>query len=133
VGIDEFDFRFDPRFRPLLLAGGVTPATARVQLTPDRLIAQFGFWRLETPLANVAGAELSGPYKWYRAIGVRLSLADRGLTFGSTTEGGVCVRFHEPVGGVLPIPGVKHPGATLTIVDRDRFINALRARGIVGP
>jgi hypothetical protein len=35
----EFAFAFDPRFRWLLAAMGVRPATARVSITADRLVA----------------------------------------------------------------------------------------------
>ena len=48
----------------------------------DRL---FGPWVCRTAPSNVRAVSLTGPYRWYRAIGPRLSLADHGLTFGTTT------------------------------------------------
>jgi hypothetical protein len=124
----EFGFDFDPRFRWLLAALGVRPATARVTVTADHLVARFGPWVCETPLTNVSGVEVSGPYRWYTAIGARGSFADGGLTFGSTPAGGVCVLFHEPVRGLLPFGPARHPGLTVTVADRDGFASTLRSR-----
>jgi hypothetical protein len=85
---------------------------------PDRLVARFGRWRVDTPLGNVASAELTGPYRpWMKVIGPHLSLADRGLTFGTNTDAGVCLRFHRPVAGLDPLGVIRHPGLTLTIED----------------
>ena len=125
--MNEFGFAFDPRFRWLLAVMGVRPATARVSITAHRLIARFGLWVCETPLTNVAGVEISGPYRWYTAIGARGSFVDRGLTFGSTPAGGVCVLFHEPVRGLVPFGSARHPGLTVTVADREGFADALRA------
>ena len=96
-----FPFEFDPRYELFLRAAGVRPGNSQVRLTADRLIARFGPWIVKTPLTNVSGACITGPYRSYRAIGARLSFADRGVTFGSTCAGGVCVLFHEPVTGHL--------------------------------
>jgi hypothetical protein len=43
-GAGQFEMAFDPRFRLPLAALGVTPATAHLTLTPDRLVACFGPW-----------------------------------------------------------------------------------------
>jgi hypothetical protein len=43
-----------------------------------------------------------------------LSLADRGLTFGSSTRGGVCIQFRRPV-GVLAGRLLAHPALTVTV------------------
>ncbi|WP_174531101.1 hypothetical protein, partial [Micromonospora maritima] len=93
----RFPFRFDPAFRLPLALLGVRPETAVVELAPDALVVRFGPWRLRTTPANIAGAELSGPYRWWRAIGPHLSLADGGATFGTSVAAGLCLRFAEPV------------------------------------
>jgi hypothetical protein len=116
----EFRFEGDPRFRSLLLLWGVSDRTARVEIGPAcGLVARFGLVKVQTSLDNIAGAELTGPYRWYKAIGVRESLVDHGLTFGSTTRGGVCIRFHTPVRGLGP--RARHPGLTVTVQDREGF------------
>jgi hypothetical protein len=124
--VTEFAFAFDPRFRWLLAAMGVRPDSARIFLTRDRLVARFGPWVCDTPVANVSGVEVSGPYRWYTAIGARGSFVDRGLTFGSTPAGGVCVLFREPVRGLSPFGPPRHPGLTVTVADREGFAAALR-------
>jgi hypothetical protein len=123
----QFDFAFDRLTRPLLAVIGVVPSTAHVTLDGDRLVARFGPWSCETTVDNVVSVELTGPYRAYRAIGPRASMADRGLTFGSTTAGGVCLCFREPVHGLDPFGAVAHPGLTVTVADRDGFATAVRA------
>jgi hypothetical protein len=126
---ERFDFEFDPRFVPLLFAMGVTRGTAFVVLTAhDRLLARFGPWRVLTPLANVREVCLTGPYQWFKAIGPRGSMADRGATFGTTTAGGVCMLFHDPVPALDPFGVFRHPGLTVTVADREGLAEALRRR-----
>jgi molybdopterin converting factor small subunit len=122
-----FPFRFDPRFRIPLLAIGVAPSTSMVIVTSQRLLARYGPWKLETPRSNIADAKVTGPYRFYRAVGPRVSGTDRGLTFGTNAEQGVCVLFHEPVPGIDPVGKVRHPGLTLTVVDCDGLVDALFA------
>lgn len=50
-----------------------------------------------------------GPYRWHGANRVRLSLADRGLTSGSTVARDVCPRFREPVRGLDPLGLLRYP------------------------
>jgi hypothetical protein len=107
----DFGFAFHPRYRRLLLLFGAGERTSRVRVTDDRFSARFGVARLSTPLANVAAVEVTGPYRPLRALGVRVSAADRGLTFGSTPERGLCIRFHRPVGLL------RHPALTVTVLD----------------
>jgi len=126
--IEQFEFAFDPRFRPLLALLGVTPGTAHVTLTRDRLVARFGPWTCETSITNVRDVCFTGPYHWYKAIGPRGSLVDRGLTFGTTTRGGVCVLLHEPVAGLALVGSLRHPGITLTLAEPERFAASLRQR-----
>lgn len=114
---ERFEFAFDRRARRPLSLLGIRPDTCYLLITASRLIARFGPWGVRSPLENVAGAEVTGPYSPWKAMGVRLSLADRGLTFGTNAEEGVCIRFHEPVRGMVPAGLVRHPGLTLTLAD----------------
>ena len=126
--IEQFEFEFDARFRPMLAMIGVTPGTAHVTLTRDRFVARFGPWTCETSITNVREVCHTGPYQWYKAIGPRGSFVDRGVTFGTTTKGGVCVLFDEPVPGLAPIGALRHPGITLTLAEPERFVSSLRRR-----
>jgi hypothetical protein len=126
AGAGQFEMAFDPRFRLPLAALGVTPATAHVTITPGHLVACFGPWNCRTVPSNVRAVYLTGPYHWYRAIGPRLSLADHGLTFGTTTTGGVCVQLRDPVPGIDPLGLIRHPNLTLTVADPQRFAATVR-------
>lgn len=114
---ERFEFGFDRRMaRPLSLLG-VRPNTCHLTLGSSRLEVRFGPWTVRTTLDNVAGAEVTGPYSAWKVIGARMSPADRGLTFGTSTEQGVCIRFHRPVRGLEPAGLLRHPGLTLTLAD----------------
>ncbi|MET7863295.1 hypothetical protein [Micromonospora taraxaci] len=113
----RFPFRFDPLFRPVLALVGVRPATAWVVVTDRDLMIRYGPWRLRTARANVLAVELSGPYRWWRVIGPHVSMVDRGASFGSSTAGGICLRFGEPVPALVPGGRVRHPAATVTVAD----------------
>ncbi len=124
--VDQFEMAFDPRFRLPLAALGVTPSTAHVTIGPDRLVACFGPWVVRTRPSNVRAVCLTGPYRSYRAIGARLSAADRGLTFGSAVARGVCLLFREPVHGLDPLGLLRHPGLTVTVAQPEAFATAVR-------
>jgi hypothetical protein len=119
-----FAYRFDMRFAPMLVPLGVRPGRHGVTLTQDgRFQATFGFLQLDTGLDNVVGGHITDGYRWYRAIGPRLSLVDHGLTFGTNTERGVCVHFREPVPRVI---GRKpHPALTVTVEDCEGLVAAI--------
>lgn len=121
----HFDFRFDKRFKKLLSLIGASPENSFVELTDDGYLeARFGKVRLRTELDNVTEAKMTGPYRWWRAIGVRTSLKDRGLTFGSALEG-VCISFNEPVSAKPSFGKFRHPGLTVTVTDRSGLVEAL--------
>ncbi|MBA2438430.1 MAG: hypothetical protein H0V52_08805, partial [Acidimicrobiia bacterium] len=49
-----------------------------------------------TPLDNVKGSQVTGPYATLLVIGpARLSIADRGLTFATNARRGLCIRFRQ--------------------------------------
>ncbi len=121
-----FEFAFDPEYRAAALAFGVTPGRTGVDLEDGRLVARYGFWRLETEVSNIEGTEVSGPYRLLSTIGpAHLSLADRGLTFASNRRRGLCMRFKEPVPGLEPTGRLRHPGLTVTVADVDGLARAL--------
>ena len=113
LSIEQFEVAFDSQVRPFLALLGVTSGTAHVTLTAEQLVARFGPWTCETAIGNVRDVCRTGPYHWYKAIGPRGSFVDRGLTFGTTARGGVCVLLREPVPGLTPVGPLRHPGITL--------------------
>jgi hypothetical protein len=115
---DSYAFRFDRSYRFAALPFGITPGTAEVEVTDDELIAKFGPWRVRTPLENIAGCAVTGGYQRIKTMGpAHLSFTDRGLTFATNAERGLCVRFHEPVAGIDPTGRIRHPGLTVTVAD----------------
>lgn len=110
----QFDYDLDPRFKFIWWPLGVR-AGQGVTVDDDRLTARYGPLKLSTPLDNVAGGHVTEDYRWYTAVGVRLSFADDGLTFGTTPRRGVCIHFRDRVGGV--IPGKSHSALTVTVAD----------------
>ena len=122
----RFPFRFDPTYRRLARLFGVTPARAWIDLGEDELEARYGPWRLSTTTSNIAGAEITGPYSFLKTAGpARLAVSDRGLTFASNGDRGVCITFHSPVPGIGPFGRIRHPELTVTVLDLDGLIEAL--------
>ena len=127
----RFPFRFDPTYRRVARLFGVTPERACVALSEDELEARYGPWRLRTPTSNIAAAEVTGPYAFLKTAGPpRLGITDRGLTFASNGDRGVCISFHSPVPGVGRI---RHPELTVTVLDVDGLMEALLRRAPAGP
>ena len=120
----RFAYAIDKRYMPLLLPFGLRPARDGVTLTDaGSLLATFGFFKLETPLANVAEAHVTRDYRWWTAFGVRGSLADDGLSFGTNFHAGVCIHFAEKVPSPLRRSG--HSALTVTVADLDGLTGAL--------
>ncbi len=126
VAVNRFPFTFSTGFRLAGLPFGILPVTSGVVLDNNTFTARLGFWRVRTPLANVRSATLSGPFSLMKTAGpARLSLADRGLTFATNPDQGVCVQFHESVSGVDPLGMIRHPGLTVTVADCSGLVRAL--------
>ena len=126
----RFLFLFDPAYRRLARVFGVTPERAWVDLGEEKLEARYGPWRLWTPVSNIAAAEVTGPYAFLKTAGpARLAITDRGLTFASNRDRGVCIRFHSPVAGIDRAGRIRHPELTVTVGDVDRLMEALAPEG----
>jgi hypothetical protein len=135
VEVDEplcvtFPFWFSPLYRAAAGMFGVSPIRAGVTVGAGRLEARYGPWRVTTDLTNVAGAEETGPYSVLKTIGpAHLSVSDRGLTFASNPERGLCIRFHRPVPGLEPTGRLLHPALTVTVADLAGLAKALDDAG----
>ncbi len=119
-----FPYRIDRRFQAPLWMLGVRDGVDGVTLTGDgRFRATFGLLRLETELENLSGAHVTTGYRWYKAIGPRLSFVDDGLTFGTNTDAGVCVHFDQRVRRVIGFRD--HSAVTVTVADCDGLVEAI--------
>jgi hypothetical protein len=112
---------------------GVGPRSCAVVVDDERLTATFGSWTVSTPIENVAGAEITGPYRWWRVAGpARYGLGDGSLTFATRDDRGVEISFLEPVAGIDPWGRARHPTLTVTVADADGLVEELRTRSLGG-
>ena len=118
-----FPYRYDDRFIGILWPLGARKDRDGVAVTDDHFVATYGRFRLKTSLSNVAGGHITGSYRWYTAVGIRLSFSDSGLTFGTNPDRGVCVHFHEPVAKVIGFR--PHAALTVTVVDSEGLVAAI--------
>ena len=122
----RFDFDWRPSYRRAGRLFGVTPRRAWVEVDDVQLTVRFGGWTLSSMLDNVTGTDVTGPYAFVKTAGPpHLSLSDRGITFATNGERGLCVSFRDPVPGIDPTRHIRHPGATLTVVDVEGLAQAL--------
>ena len=123
----RFGFEFAPAYRLCARAFGVGPATAWVEVGRGTLAARFGPWRVSTPLANISGVAVTGPYAFWKTAGpARLAVTDRGLTFATNGDRGVLISFRTPVRGLDPLGVLRHPELTVTVADVDGLAELLR-------
>jgi hypothetical protein len=125
VGVSEhFGYAIDKRYLPLLVVFALRPAKDGVVLTDEGgFVATFGLLKITTPRSNITGAHITRNYRWWTAVGVRMSRADDGLTFGTNYAGGVCVHFAEKVPSPLRKSG--HSALTVTVADMQGLTTAL--------
>ena len=116
--VEDFRFRFGPRYRRAARLFGITDRRSLVRVTDQHFTARFGPWSVQTPLSNVRTVSVTGPYHFLKTAGpAHLSLADRGLTFATNGDRGVCLEFVEPVTGLDPLGVLRHPNLTVTVAD----------------
>jgi len=120
-----FAYALDVRLAPFWLPYGLRPWRDGVTLTDETFRATFGLIKLQTPRGNIDEAHVTRDYRWWTAAGVRLSLADDGLTFGTNRSAGVCVHFRDPVPS--PLRAKAHSALTVTVADVDGLVRSLSA------
>jgi hypothetical protein len=120
----HYGYAIDKRYLPVLLPFLVRPAKDGVTLTDEgSFMATFGLFKIETKLSNITGAHITRNYRWWTAVGVRMSRVDDGLTFGTNHDAGVCVHFAEKVPSALRRKG--HSALTVTVADLAGLTTAL--------
>lgn len=118
----RFPYRLDSRWKPLFLLLGVDDNDA-VEVGEGVLRASFGRVSVETPLTNIGRTVVDGPHRWYTAVGLRLSFADDGLTFGTNHQLGLCIEFVEPIPKVIGFRD--HSSLWVSVADPDGLAAAL--------
>ncbi len=129
---ERFPIRIGARSALLLRLGfGVRPDNAWVDVGdgPDGdLVVSFGRFHFETSLANCASWRIEGPFLWITAIGVRMSIRHRDVSFDGSPHGGVRIDFRKPVRwGLVRVPAIYVAADDLTALAA-----ALAAHGING-
>lgn len=98
--VKRFPYRLDKRWAPLFFVLGVDGEDG-VEVSDDALVATYGRFRVETPLDNIDRTVVTGPHRWYTAVGLRLSLTDDGLTFGTNHISGLSISFVDKIPRVV--------------------------------
>jgi hypothetical protein len=120
----HFGYAVDKRYVPVLLPFLLRPGRDGVTLTDEgELKATFGIFKIATHLSNVTGAHITRNYRWWTAFGVRGSMADDGLSFGTNHDAGVCIHFEQKVPSRIRKSG--HSALTVTVDDLEGLTEAL--------
>jgi len=123
----HFDFRFEPVMQALGAPFGVLPFTTGVEVD-DEVRIRFGPWSMRFPRDEVAGVEESTDYVLVKVAGPpHLSFADKGVTFATNRQRGLCIRLRTPQRGIDPLGLIRHPGVTVTVADIEGLRAALDA------
>ena len=131
-GVARLPIRVGRRSAPLLrVLFGVRAADAWIELGdgPDGILeVRFGWFGFHTTMANVAHWQIEGPFRWITAIGVRMSIRHRDVTFGGSHHGGVRIDFRERVPwAIFRVPAIYVPADDLEGLGAE-----LARRGIPG-
>jgi hypothetical protein len=127
-----FPYDVDYRFLAMWSPFGLRPRKDGVTITADRrFVATFGLLKVSTTLDNIVGAHITRDYRWWTAVGARMSFVDDGLTFGTNRRAGVCVHFRDKVRSPLKRKG--HSALTVTVGDLEGLVRALGEDGPVTP
>jgi hypothetical protein len=119
-----FPYRYDPRLAPMWLPFR-WPGQQGVTITDNgRFLARYGPFRVDTPLTSVVDAHVTGPYRWWTAVGPRLSMVDDGLTFGTNATAGVCIHFDPRIRRVIGLRD--HSALTVTVADTAGLVAAVK-------
>lgn len=117
-----FPYAVDRRWAPLFTLLSIKD-TDGVQVSDGMLRATFGRVSVETPIDNIDHTEVTGPHRWYTAVGLRLSHSDDSITFGTNHQRGLWIAFVERVPRVI---GVRdHSALWVSVADPDALAAAL--------
>jgi hypothetical protein len=129
VAVQRFPIRIGRRSALLLrLAFGVRPDLAWADVGDGRLVIRFGRAEFRTELANLSHWTIEGPFLWVTAIGIRMSIRHRDVSFAGSPHGGVRVDLRERV----PWGPFRIPAVWVAADDLAAFAGALEAAGIPG-
>jgi hypothetical protein len=125
-----FPYEFDRRWSPMFKALGVGDDDG-VTVDPDGTVrATYGRKAVETTVDNIDHTLVTGPHRWWTAVGIRLSFADDGLTFGTNNRSGLCIAFREKIPKVI---GFKdHSTLWVSVADPEGLAAAIESAAGTG-
>jgi hypothetical protein len=94
----------------------------------DEVAVRFGWFAFRTPVSNVVRSRIEGPWLWITAIGVRMSVRHRDVSFCGDPRGGVRLDLRERV----PWGPFRVPAIYVGVEDLEGFAAELGRRGIPG-
>ena len=121
-----FSYRFDKRWTVLFLALGVNDKDGVTITGKGELIATYGRFKVKTTVANVDHTLVTGPHRWYTAVGLRLSFSDDGLTFGTNHRKGLSIAFVEKIPKVIGFK--KHSTLWVSVADPEGLAAAIEVK-----
>ena len=121
-----FSYRFDKRWTVLFLALGVSDKDGVTITGKGELIATFGRFKVKTTVANVDHTLVTGPHRWYMAVGLRLSFTDDGLTFGTNHRKGLSIAFIDKIPKIIGFK--KHSTLWVSVADPEGLAAAIEAK-----
>ena len=120
----HFPYRLDKRWNALFFALSVDDKDGVTITGKGELIATFGRFKVKTTINNIDHTLVTGPHRWYTAVGLRLSLADDGLTFGTNHRKGLSIAFVEKIPKVIGFR--KHSTLWVSVADPEGLAAAIR-------
>ena len=118
-----FPYRLDKRWSALFFALGMRKSDGVSITHTGELIATFGLFKVKTTLANVDHTEITGPHRWYTAVGLRLSMTDDGITFGTNHHKGLSIAFVKKIPRVIGFR--KHSLLWVSVADPEGLAKAI--------
>ena len=123
-----FPYHFDKRWTALFFALGVNDKDGVTITGKGELIATFGRFKVKTTVANIDHTLVTGPHRWYTAVGLRLSFADDGLTFGTNHRKGLSIGFVERIRNVIGFK--KHSTLWVSVADPEGLAAAIEGKRV---
>ncbi|MGB5759521.1 MAG: hypothetical protein WBM50_21585 [Acidimicrobiales bacterium] len=118
-----FPYDCDNRWAMLFRVIGLRRSEGVTVYEDGSLVATFGRKRVDTTIDNVDHTEITGPHRWYTAVGIRLSFTDDGLTFGTNHRRGLCIAFVERIPRVIGFRD--HSALWVSVADPEGLARAL--------
>jgi hypothetical protein len=93
---EQLPFAIGRWSRFLLLPLGVREGHRQVTLLDDRLEIRFGWFGATIRVADIERWDITGPYRWYRAIGLRHTLFSQDISFCGDASGAIRLWLRTP-------------------------------------